>query len=290
MARIIYVLIGGLLLFTSSAGSQDAVQYFNNGLALLKAQNYVEAIKEFTQAISLDPDYAEAYYHRAITKDLLAQKEGMNNYELCYDLLKATMLGHRDASKMLVKKSQAQCYNIKNFRIDPEIVFCADFSSNVLNDLPPHAEELGMLMSLNLFNNRFTKLGKNIAENHPFLVYINLMSNQISEISPEIAQLELLTELNLSENQLQTIPTAVCRLKNLKVLILSSNKINSIPNELKNLTFLEVLDLSSNQLTNVPPVLCEMKHLKELMLTANHIDKKQIEQLQKTLSSTKIYF
>jgi len=263
-----------IFFWTFRAGSQDAIHYYNNGLMLVKEKNYVEAIREFTQAISANPDYAEAYYQRALTKDLLAKNEGLNTIELCYDLLKATMLGHKDASKMLIYKSQSHCYNAKNFRLDPEVVFCADFSSSLLSDLPPHADELGMLMSLNLFNNKFTKLDSRIADNHPFLVYINLMSNQITDVTQDITQLELLTELNLSENQLQKIPPSVCQLKNLKVLALHGNKINGIPADIKKLTSLEVLDLSGNQLTAIPDVLAEMKHLKELMLSANYLDKK----------------
>jgi len=41
--------------------------YFNRGLAYADMQNYTQAIKDYTKAIEINPDYAEAYYNRGNT-------------------------------------------------------------------------------------------------------------------------------------------------------------------------------------------------------------------------------
>ncbi|MDW8288339.1 MAG: hypothetical protein RMJ89_09725, partial [Flammeovirgaceae bacterium] len=76
-------LVVGLLLVASSFTWQDvektAEEYFNDGLNNMKKKDYLKAIGDFTHAISLNPQYAEAYYQRAIAKDLFGQQIGFFN-------------------------------------------------------------------------------------------------------------------------------------------------------------------------------------------------------------------
>src|SRR6266568_3930422 len=41
--------------------NQDAVTYYQQGLTLLSAEQFEDAVKAFSQAIKLKPDYADAY-------------------------------------------------------------------------------------------------------------------------------------------------------------------------------------------------------------------------------------
>ena len=56
-----------LLLASSVAGCQpQAVQHYNRGVELQEEGNYEQAILEYTNAIELDPNFADAYYNRGI--------------------------------------------------------------------------------------------------------------------------------------------------------------------------------------------------------------------------------
>ena len=61
----------------------NALDYFQRGIFFLTEGNYGEAILDFTQALKLKPDYAQAYYQRSICYGKQENLEAMN------DLLRA---------------------------------------------------------------------------------------------------------------------------------------------------------------------------------------------------------
>jgi tetratricopeptide (TPR) repeat protein len=67
----------------------DAAAYNNRGLAYDKLGKYNTAISDYTTAIRLDPDYASAYINRGIAK----ANAGLS---YCSDFKKACELGEKD--------------------------------------------------------------------------------------------------------------------------------------------------------------------------------------------------
>jgi tetratricopeptide (TPR) repeat protein len=65
MKKIIYILILLPFIITASVQSQSARQYLKVGDDFAKANNYTDAIVQYTRAIDLDPDYDKAYIQRA---------------------------------------------------------------------------------------------------------------------------------------------------------------------------------------------------------------------------------
>ena len=65
MKKITYILILLPVMITASVQAQSAKQYFKAGEDFAKANNYADAIIQFTKAIELDPDYDKAYIQRA---------------------------------------------------------------------------------------------------------------------------------------------------------------------------------------------------------------------------------
>ncbi|MBN1413615.1 MAG: tetratricopeptide repeat protein [Bacteroidales bacterium] len=62
------ILISGLFLTASFIGkAQNAKQYYKTGLTFIEAQNFNDAIDQFSKAVQVDPDYVEAYIERART-------------------------------------------------------------------------------------------------------------------------------------------------------------------------------------------------------------------------------
>ncbi len=76
-----------------------AEAYFSRGLLYGKEfHKYKKAIKDFTKAINLMPDYAKAYYNRGVTYRIL---DDIKNS--CADWRKASELGYKDADELIEK-------------------------------------------------------------------------------------------------------------------------------------------------------------------------------------------
>jgi tetratricopeptide (TPR) repeat protein len=67
-------------LIDSGAESKEntAVAYYNRALAYENLDKFNEAIADFTRAIALDPENAEAYLYRGIDKTRIGDKAGGN--------------------------------------------------------------------------------------------------------------------------------------------------------------------------------------------------------------------
>ncbi|KAL3504904.1 hypothetical protein ACH5RR_034745 [Cinchona calisaya] len=118
------------------------------------------------------------------------------------------------------------------------------------------------------------------------LKVLDLSSNPLNgDIIHQIQSLPSLEKLYLSSiYPKHAIPTlsALCELKNLRVLDLSNNTIideNAPPCLLRNLSSLETLDLSGNNFSNSPrtlAALCSLRNLKKLNLKDNFLDDSSI--------------
>lgn len=293
MKKLLLVGLGALLILLSGfiEPQPDATTYYNNGIANLKKKDYISAIGDFTNAISIKHDYAAAYYKRAIAKDKLAKEIGFENSELCFDLTSALKYGSEDAIPMLKNSCMGECYNVQSAFFEPEIVFCADFSSQKQASLPARTDELVNLIKLNFFNNKATNISNDIAH-LTNLIYLDISSNYLKSVSPKIGELRNLTELHLNKNEISDLPTEMGKLKNLKELYLRKNKLTKVPEAIGNMEALETLDLSFNQITTLPTGIAALKnHLKTLVLVGNDISKSEQSRIQKVLlPKTTIYF
>ena len=63
---IIAAAITILLILPQTTYAQDAQEYFRRGNTHFNNNDFDSAIKEYTEAIRLNPNYAEAYYNRGI--------------------------------------------------------------------------------------------------------------------------------------------------------------------------------------------------------------------------------
>ena len=95
MKRILIVLI---LFFSYTTCSQTAEEYFYKGNKKYNKGDINGAIEDFTKAIELDPDDADAYNSRGVLKYATGISDG------CSDLMMAKELGHNvhpDAMKAI---------------------------------------------------------------------------------------------------------------------------------------------------------------------------------------------
>ncbi len=75
MKKLLYILILLPFIFCSEVQAQSAKQYIKTGEDFAKANNYKDAIVQFTKAIELEPDNEKAYIQRAIAHSRLEEHE-----------------------------------------------------------------------------------------------------------------------------------------------------------------------------------------------------------------------
>ena len=66
MNRLFVMFLLGCLAIPANLHADDAVDYFNRGVASLRKGKHDKAIANFTEAIRLDPNYEPAYALRGI--------------------------------------------------------------------------------------------------------------------------------------------------------------------------------------------------------------------------------
>ncbi len=98
-----------------------------------------------------------------------------------------------------------------------------------------------------------------------------LSDNQIEIIPPEIGLLHNLQELHLSHNQIQSMPPELGNLHNLQEIYLGCNQIKIIPHEIGNLHNLQILSLYNNQIKIIPPEIGNLHNLQNLNLFHNKL-------------------
>ena len=277
------------MIFAFGFTSDKAELYYQKGLENLYSQQYIEAIGDFTNAISLKRDFGDAYFQRAKSKDLLGKQAGFFSSDLCYDLISAIKYGNDSAIDMLREKSTVQCHTVKSIKMEPDLVFCADFSSSVLKSMPEGAEELHFISFINLFDNKFTAIPEQVY-NYKYLIHLDISSNELTNISDDIHKLKWLSELNLNKNKISKLPSSLFTLVNLKQLYLRHNELSNIPAEFSMLKNLEDLDLGLNNLKEIPESIKKLPKLKKLVLVGNPMTEAYVKKLQKEMPNTTIYF
>lgn len=71
-----YLCLVGLVLLSHGLLSQSAVEFFEKGKANANLGEYTQALKDFTKAIELDPDFSKAYNFRGVVKEAIGDFTG----------------------------------------------------------------------------------------------------------------------------------------------------------------------------------------------------------------------
>lgn len=289
MFKGIKILFAGIFIVCSAFNQPDAQSYYNSGVTSLNNREYIEAIGAFTNAISLKPDYADAYFYRAYAKDLLGKKMGFANTELCTDLSIALKLGKMEAAEKIEKSCMGECYNVATAFDVPDMVYCADFSSNSLSDLPANSDQLKYLVKLNFMDNNLGTVTSRLSKMQS-LVSLDLSGNNIQSVPSNIGNLHHLRELFLNKNSISTLPIEFGKLSHLKVLTFRQNKLKELPRSVAQLKHLENIDLAFNQITSLPLEIANLKKLKTLTLVGNDIPIKEQQKIRALLPHAEVFF
>jgi hypothetical protein len=277
------------LIVSSFAGGPDADVFFESGKRNFLSKEYIKAISDFTMAISIRPDFGEAYLQRAKAKISFSEVNGFANSEYCQDLVQALHLEQFEAANILQVSCDKECYGLTKAFIEPDLVYCADFSSKMLSSLPRGSENLVNLVRLNLFNNKLASISNQVSS-FSSLLAMDVSSNQVETISPLIGELKNLEELNLNKNKLSSLPSEIGKLVRIRRLYLRSNELDSLPITIGKCQELEHVDLSFNKLSSLPEEIAQLKKLKTLNLTGNSFDKRWQKKIGASLPHVEVFF
>lgn len=275
--------------FAFAFSSDQANIYYQKGLDNLEGQQYIQAIGDFTNAISIKRDFGDAYFQRAKSKDLLGKQAGFFSTDLCYDLISAIKYGNDSATDMLKEKSTVQCHTAKTIKHEPDLVFCADFSSSVLSQMPAGAAQTQFISYLNLFDNKFTTIPDEVL-NYRFLLHLDLSSNEITDLPANINKMSWLVDMNLNKNNITSLPASIYQLNKLERLYVRQNELTSIADDISQLENLKELDLGLNDLKTLPESITQLKKLEKLILVGNPMTEAYVKQLQKAMPNTEVFF
>jgi hypothetical protein len=267
----------------------DPEAHHKAGLQYIGKRQYIEAIKEFTEAISLKNTFAESYFQRALAKKMYCDETGSINYDFCSDLIKAVQNGYWDASSMLIKECSSECYSLDAAMMEPEKVFCADFSRSKISSLPQNFKNLSRVTHLNISDNDFTLLDEKISEKK-LLFFLDFSNNKIKSLPDWLSSLPYLVELYANDNALEQLSPKIGSMLKLQNIQVRNNYLSDLPKEMVNLSNLTSLDISFNEFTNIPEVLFAMKNLKFLDMSGNEISDEEKQKLIKALPKTEIKF
>ena len=139
----------------------------------------------------------------------------------------------------------------------------------ISSPLPSSLCSLVNLEWVSLASNRIAELPGGVLAAWPRLRHLDLRSNLLQQLPPEVAQLPLLEELHLSGNALAALPEAWAT-PALAVLSAAANALLELPTGLAAAAALQVVDLSANKLTVLPGEILEgWPQLQELYVSAN---------------------
>ncbi|XP_053345210.1 leucine-rich repeat-containing protein 10 [Clarias gariepinus] len=101
------------------------------------------------------------------------------------------------------------------------------------------------------------------------LVKLYLSNNHLTNLPPELINLQKLQILALDFNCFVELDLVVCSLRQLNTLYLGNNQLHKLPRELAQLTKLKTLWLDNNCFTKFPSVVCMLSDLRTLHLDYN---------------------
>lgn len=101
---------------------------------------------------------------------------------------------------------------------------------------------------------------------------LDLSKSGITELPPEIGQLNALRSLYLGDNKITKLPPEIREMKSLNFIDLKGNKLKNLPPEIGDMSFLQVIDLNRNNLSNLPLEIGKLHDLRVLYLNYNQLN------------------
>lgn len=140
-----------------------------------------------------------------------------------------------------------------------------------MEELPEVIEHLTMLEKLHLFNNKLSLLSPKVLTNLRSLTFLNLNTNCLKTLPPEICRLSNLQFFSIDNNVLTELPVELCALTRLEEFHAANNQLTNLPLEFGFLINLEKLHLQKNRIRELPESIGKCYKLRYLDIAANDL-------------------
>ncbi|MDR2790889.1 MAG: leucine-rich repeat domain-containing protein [Campylobacteraceae bacterium] len=216
--------------------------------------NFLGKIKELVPAKKDEKKTEISRVANAFFERLLAWAESEGIDDLTYDTRFKCERGiPRDKQKLLLLRD-------------------VNISRSNIAELPKELFFLGLIMSLNVRDNRLQILPREIS-NLKNLNFLDASHNAISELPSELCYLPHLRVIRMGSNKLTFIPNDIGSLENLEFLDLNNNEIKMLPSDMFKAKKIKMLSLWKNALTELSHYIGELENLEELNIANNLIEK-----------------
>uniref|UniRef100_T1IIH8 Leucine-rich repeat-containing protein 58 n=1 Tax=Strigamia maritima TaxID=126957 RepID=T1IIH8_STRMM len=189
-------------------------------------------------------------------------------------------LSYLQLSVNLIEEQLVNLHQTENEQLVAEHVQALYLQHNLMIYLPLVVSHFQQLKFLDVSSNQLTEISDQLVHLSQLTTLIakNNMLND-NALPKDFGMLENLEELNLSGNSFTTISPQILELTKLKGLLMGANQINHVPADIMKLQKLQVLYLGGNNLTEIPAEMGHLGDLQALILCQN-----QLQSLPSTIS------
>ncbi|MFO7370385.1 MAG: tetratricopeptide repeat protein, partial [Bacteroidales bacterium] len=207
-----------LLLATCLSGNlyaQNARQFYKTGLTFVEAGNHKDAIDQFTKALAIDPEYAQAYVERARSYEAIGELQHtaddlkraltfeQKEPELYFDAARVNfeLANYQDALELVNKSIALSKKSEPGFRLLARIQMALEDFSNSLVSINK-ALELKDNAENNFYRGQLSEKMKNY--NQAETDYKNALSRNNKYVEAYLAQAALRLQLNKPQESMES--------------------------------------------------------------------------------------
>ncbi|XP_067667740.1 uncharacterized protein [Haliotis asinina] len=225
--------------------------------------------------LTLDPSFSLEYFE---DDDAVTEAVGSVRYHVLENFDKVglekllTLFGE---DEIYLCKSHYNAWQANKELTEVPLMKLSDYSpymlslhlqGNNLSTIPKQLfQQLPNLLDLDISTNQIQEIPEEIGLCTKML-NLSMHRNQICDIPESITNMTELNRLDISNNLLKEIPPCICKLTKLVCLYIRTMQLTSLPDDIGNLTLLEKFYLNENAISELPPSFAKLTNLKQLSL------------------------
>ncbi|MBN1143082.1 MAG: tetratricopeptide repeat protein [Bacteroidales bacterium] len=200
---------------SNSLNAQNARQFYKTGLTFVEAGNHKDAIDQFTKALAIDPEYAQAYVERARSYEAIGELQHtaddlkraltfeLKEPELYFDAARVNfaLANYKDALELANKSIALNKKSEPAFRLLARIQMALEDFSNSLVSINK-ALELKDNAENNFYRGQLSEKMKNY--NQAETDYKNALSRNNKYVEAYLAQAALRLQLNKPQDAMES--------------------------------------------------------------------------------------
>ena len=154
---------------------------------------------------------------------------------------------------------------------DCAVLEFVNFSHTSFPNKGTSMEAMPSLLRLSIITGRLRHLPNNTGRNHPRLLVLEVVSNDLEQLPESIGELVSLKKLFVGKNRLKELPNSLGKMAKLNELKAENNFLRELPRRIGRLNLLVTLIVFNNRLSSIPDDIGNLKYLEHLYVYNNNI-------------------